>query len=61
MSHQWNYVLFTDESHFSVTSAFQCCLIWREVGTWFYPTNIGERDRFLWCTRLLRHYDKRMN
>ena len=39
-SHQWSRVLFTDESRFSATSDFRRHLIWREVGTRFYPCSI---------------------
>lgn len=45
-SHQWSRVLFTDESRFSATSDSRRHLIWREVGTRFYPSNIVEKDRY---------------
>ena len=45
-SHQWSRVLFTDESRFSATSDSHRQLIWREVGTRFYLSNIMERDRY---------------
>ncbi|GFW11907.1 transposable element Tcb2 transposase [Trichonephila clavipes] len=40
---QWSRVLFTDESQFSTRSDSQCVLIWREIGTRFYTSNIKER------------------
>ncbi|KFM73161.1 Transposable element Tcb2 transposase, partial [Stegodyphus mimosarum] len=42
---QWSRVLFTDENRFSTRSDSQRVLIWREVGTRFYPSNIKERRR----------------
>ncbi|KFM68777.1 Transposable element Tcb2 transposase, partial [Stegodyphus mimosarum] len=42
---QWCRVLFTDESRFSTRSVSQGVLIWREVGTRFYPSKIKERLR----------------
>ena len=42
---QWSRVLFTDESRFSTRSDSQRVLIWREVGTRFYHSNIKERHR----------------
>ncbi|GFV24667.1 transposable element Tcb2 transposase [Trichonephila clavipes] len=42
---QWSRVLFTDESWFSTRSDSQRVLIWREIGTRFYPSNIKERHR----------------
>ncbi|GFX00869.1 transposable element Tcb2 transposase [Trichonephila clavipes] len=43
---QWSRVLFTDESRFSTKSDSQRVLIWREIGIWFYPSNIKERYRY---------------
>ncbi|GFX84373.1 transposable element Tcb2 transposase [Trichonephila clavipes] len=44
---QWSRVLFTDESRFSTRSYSQRFLIWREIGTRFYPRNIKEeRHRY---------------
>ncbi|GFT72527.1 transposable element Tcb2 transposase [Trichonephila clavipes] len=40
---QWSRVLFTDESRFSTRSDSQRVLIWREIGTRFYTSNIKER------------------
>ncbi|KFM65274.1 Transposable element Tcb2 transposase, partial [Stegodyphus mimosarum] len=40
---QWSRVLFTDESRFSTRSDSQRVLIWKEVGSRFYPSNIKER------------------
>ncbi|GFU33988.1 transposable element Tcb2 transposase [Trichonephila clavipes] len=40
---QWSHVLFTDESRFSTRSDSQRILIWREIGTRFYTSNIKER------------------
>ncbi|KFM66068.1 Transposable element Tcb1 transposase, partial [Stegodyphus mimosarum] len=42
---QCSRVLFTDESRFSTRSDSQRALIWREVETRFYPSNIKERHR----------------
>ncbi|GFV10014.1 transposable element Tcb2 transposase [Trichonephila clavipes] len=39
---QWSRVLFTDESRFSTRSDSQRVLIWREIGTRFYTSNIKE-------------------
>ncbi|GFV62237.1 transposable element Tcb2 transposase [Trichonephila clavipes] len=44
---QWSRVLFTDESRFSTRSDSQRFLIWREIGTRFYPSNIKERHRYV--------------
>ncbi|GFX35739.1 transposable element Tcb1 transposase [Trichonephila clavipes] len=35
-----------DESRFSTTSDSQRVLIWREIGTQFYPSNTKERHRY---------------
>ncbi|GFY01887.1 transposable element Tcb2 transposase [Trichonephila clavipes] len=43
---QWSRVLFTDESRFSTRSDSQRVLIWREIGTWFYTSNIKERHHY---------------
>ncbi|GFT56195.1 transposable element Tcb2 transposase [Trichonephila clavipes] len=43
---QWSRVLFTDESRFSTRSDSQRVLIWREIGTRFYTSNIKERHRY---------------
>ncbi|GFV25845.1 transposable element Tcb2 transposase [Trichonephila clavipes] len=43
---EWIRVLFTDESQFSTRSNSQRVLIWREIRTWFYPSNIKERHRY---------------
>ncbi|GFV39172.1 transposable element Tc3 transposase [Trichonephila clavipes] len=43
---QWSRVLFTDESGFSTRSDFQRVLIWREIGTRFYTSNIKERHHY---------------
>ncbi|GFW75242.1 transposable element Tcb2 transposase [Trichonephila clavipes] len=43
---QWSRVLFTDESRFSTRSYSQRVLIWREIGTWFYTSNIKERHHY---------------
>ncbi|GFV08274.1 transposable element Tc1 transposase [Trichonephila clavipes] len=39
-------VLFTDESRFSTRSDSQRVLIWREIGTRFYTSNIKERHHY---------------
>ncbi|GFX06540.1 transposable element Tcb2 transposase [Trichonephila clavipes] len=43
---QWSRVLFTDESRFSTRSDSQRILIWREIGTRFYTSNIKERHHY---------------
>ncbi|GFX37304.1 transposable element Tcb2 transposase [Trichonephila clavipes] len=43
---QWSRVLFTDESRFSTRSDSQCVLIWREIGSRFYTSNIKERHHY---------------
>ncbi|GFY07275.1 transposable element Tcb2 transposase [Trichonephila clavipes] len=42
----WSRVLFTDESRFSTRSDSQRVLIWREIGTRFYTSNIKERHHY---------------
>lgn len=43
---EWAYVLFTDDSRFSLPSEFKRIYIWREPGTQNLPSNIIECDRF---------------
>ncbi|GFW60094.1 transposable element Tcb2 transposase [Trichonephila clavipes] len=43
---QWSRVLFTDESRFNTRSDSQRVLIWREIGTGFYISNIKERHHY---------------
>ncbi|GFT36774.1 transposable element Tcb2 transposase [Trichonephila clavipes] len=43
---QWSRVLFTDESWFSTRSDSRRVLIWREIGTRFYASNIKERHPY---------------
>ncbi|GFX05306.1 transposable element Tcb2 transposase [Trichonephila clavipes] len=43
---QWSRVLFTDESRFSTRSDSQRVLIWREIGTRFYTSNMKERHPY---------------
>ncbi|GFV86101.1 transposable element Tcb2 transposase [Trichonephila clavipes] len=43
---QWSRVLFTDESRFSTRSDSQRVLIWREIGTRLYTSNIKERHHY---------------
>ncbi|GFT27891.1 transposable element Tcb2 transposase [Trichonephila clavipes] len=43
---QWSRVLFTDESRFSTRSDSQRVLIWREIGTRCYTSNIKERHYY---------------
>ncbi|GFW77140.1 transposable element Tcb2 transposase [Trichonephila clavipes] len=43
---QWSRVLFTDESRFSTRSDSQRVLIWREIGTRSYTSNIKERHHY---------------
>ncbi|GFS64418.1 transposable element Tcb2 transposase [Trichonephila clavipes] len=40
---QWSRVFFKDESRFSTRSDSQRVLIWREIETTFYSSNIKER------------------
>ncbi|GBM35827.1 Transposable element Tc3 transposase [Araneus ventricosus] len=46
MPDQWRAVRFTDESRFSLQSDSRRYLIWREPGTRYHPSNIGERDAY---------------
>ncbi|GFU05498.1 transposable element Tcb1 transposase [Trichonephila clavipes] len=46
----WAYVLFSDESRFSLSSDCRRQLIWRESGTAYHPENIQEKDRYLTCS-----------
>ncbi|GFU52846.1 transposable element Tcb1 transposase [Trichonephila clavipes] len=46
----WAYVLFSDESRFSLSSDCRRQLIWRESGTAYRPENIQEKDRYLTCS-----------
>ncbi|GFU87993.1 transposable element Tcb2 transposase [Trichonephila clavipes] len=43
---QWSRVLFMDESRFSTRSDSRRVLIWREIGTRFYTSNIKERHHY---------------
>ncbi|GFW98252.1 transposable element Tcb2 transposase [Trichonephila clavipes] len=43
---QWSRILFADESRFSTRSDSQRVLIWREIGTRFYTSNIKERHHY---------------
>ncbi|GFX51973.1 transposable element Tc3 transposase [Trichonephila clavipes] len=43
---QWSRVLFMDESRFSTRSDSQRVLIWREIGTRFYTSNIKEKHHY---------------
>ncbi|GFT85402.1 transposable element Tcb2 transposase [Trichonephila clavipes] len=43
---QWSRVLFMDGSRFSTRSDSQRVLIWREIGTRFYTSNIKERHHY---------------
>ncbi|GFS81765.1 transposable element Tc3 transposase [Trichonephila clavipes] len=43
---QWSRVLFTDESRFSTRSDSQRVLIWREIETRFYSSNIKESHHY---------------
>ncbi|GFY36487.1 transposable element Tcb2 transposase [Trichonephila clavipes] len=60
---QWSRVLFTDESGFSTRSDSQRVLIWREIGTRFYTSNIEERHHYggPGVLGLGRHYAERAN
>ncbi|GFV39527.1 transposable element Tcb2 transposase [Trichonephila clavipes] len=46
----WAYVLFSDESRFSLSSDCRRQLIWRESGTAYRPENIQEKDRYPACS-----------
>ncbi|GFW58726.1 transposable element Tcb2 transposase [Trichonephila clavipes] len=50
---QWSRVLFTDESRFSTRSDSQRVLIWREIGTRFYTSNIGSVIGDRYCEEVL--------
>ncbi|GFT48062.1 transposable element Tcb2 transposase [Trichonephila clavipes] len=43
---EWERVLFTDESRFSLSSDSHRILIWRKRGSRNHPSNIIERDRY---------------
>ncbi|GBN69149.1 hypothetical protein AVEN_128502-1 [Araneus ventricosus] len=43
---QWATVLFTDESRFSLNTDSRCTFIWRESGTRYLPSNVGEIDHY---------------
>ncbi|GFT82300.1 transposable element Tcb2 transposase [Trichonephila clavipes] len=43
---EWSRVLFTNDSRFSTRSYSQRVLIYRDIGTRFYPSNIKERHRY---------------
>ncbi|GFV32921.1 transposable element Tcb2 transposase [Trichonephila clavipes] len=43
---QWNRVLFTDEIRLSTRNDSQRVLIWRDIGTRFYTSNIKERHHY---------------
>ncbi|GFX88726.1 transposable element Tcb1 transposase [Trichonephila clavipes] len=49
----WAFVLFSDESRFSLSSDCRHQLIWRESGTAYRPENIQEKDDIRhavsWC------------
>ncbi|GFY33204.1 transposable element Tcb2 transposase [Trichonephila clavipes] len=46
----WAWVLFSDESRFSLSSDCRRQLIWRESGTAYRPENIQEKDRYPTCS-----------
>ncbi|GFW86119.1 transposable element Tcb2 transposase [Trichonephila clavipes] len=46
----WAFVLFSDESRFSLSSDCRRQLIWRESGTAYRPENIQEKDRYPTCS-----------
>ncbi|GFU08256.1 transposable element Tcb2 transposase [Trichonephila clavipes] len=53
--HNWTeqdraYVLFSDESRFSLSSDCRRQLIWRESGTAYRPEYIQEKDRYPTCS-----------
>ncbi|GFX45135.1 transposable element Tcb2 transposase [Trichonephila clavipes] len=43
---EWSRVVFTDASRFSTRSDSQYVLIWREIGTRFYTSDIKERHHY---------------
>ncbi|GFX56190.1 transposable element Tcb1 transposase [Trichonephila clavipes] len=43
---QWSYVMFSDESRFSLQYDSRQTLIWRAPGTRYYPENTIERHRY---------------
>ncbi|GFT32884.1 transposable element Tcb2 transposase [Trichonephila clavipes] len=45
----WECVLFSDESRFSLSLDCRRQLIWRESGTAYRPENIQEKDRYPTC------------
>ncbi|GFW45223.1 transposable element Tcb2 transposase [Trichonephila clavipes] len=46
----WAWVLFSDESRFSLSSDCRRQLIWCESGTAYRPENIQEKDRYPTCS-----------
>ncbi|GFV73626.1 transposable element Tcb1 transposase [Trichonephila clavipes] len=46
----WAFVLFSDESRFSLSSDCRRQLIWRESGTAYRPENNQEKDRYPTCS-----------
>ena len=52
---QWHTVMFTDESHFHVSTCDRLVRAWRRVGERYTDCNIAEHDRFdggsvmFWC------------
>ncbi|GFV31074.1 transposable element Tcb2 transposase [Trichonephila clavipes] len=46
----WECVLFSDESRFSLSSDCRRQLIWRESGAAYRPENIQEKDRYPICS-----------
>ncbi|GFV35755.1 transposable element Tcb2 transposase [Trichonephila clavipes] len=46
----WECVLFSNESRFSLSSDSRRQLIWRESGTAYRPENIQEKDRYPTCS-----------
>ncbi|GFV35196.1 transposable element Tcb1 transposase [Trichonephila clavipes] len=46
----WECVLFSDDSRFSLSSDCRRQLIWRESGTAYRPENIQEKDRYPTCS-----------
>ncbi|GFT28108.1 DDE_3 domain-containing protein [Trichonephila clavipes] len=43
---QWETVLFTDESHFSLNTDLRHTFIWREPGSRYLPFNVREIDNY---------------
>ncbi|GFW85808.1 transposable element Tcb1 transposase [Trichonephila clavipes] len=56
----WECVLFSDESRFSLSSDCRRQLIWRKSGTAYRAENIQEKDRYPTCSIMVvgRHHNQ---